>query len=36
MKIFVRLHAWLEKISRAAVWIGGAALLLCALWSVST
>jgi TRAP-type C4-dicarboxylate transport system permease small subunit len=30
MKIFVRLHAWLEKISRAAVWIGGAALLLCA------
>lgn len=30
MKIFVRLHAWLEKISRVAVWIGGAALLLCA------
>ena len=30
MKIFVRLHAWLEKISRAAVWVGGAALLLCA------
>ncbi len=30
MKIFVRLHAWLEQISRVAVWIGGAALLLCA------
>lgn len=30
MKIFVRLHAWLERISRVAVWIGGAALLLCA------
>ena len=30
MKIFVRLHAWLERISRVAVWVGGAALLLCA------
>ena len=30
MKTFVRIHAWLEKISRAAVWVGGAALLLCA------
>lgn len=30
MKIFVRLHALLEKISRVAVWIGGAALLVCA------
>lgn len=30
MKIFVRLHSLLEKISRAAVWVGGAALLLCA------
>ena len=30
MKFFVRIHAWLEKVSRVAVWIGGAALLLCA------
>lgn len=30
MKIFVRLHALLERISRVAVWIGGAALLVCA------
>jgi len=30
VKIFVRLHSLLEKISRAAVWVGGAALLLCA------
>jgi len=30
VKIFVRLHALLEKISRVAVWIGGAALLVCA------
>ena len=30
MNTFVRLHAWMEKISRAAVWVGGAALLLCA------
>jgi len=26
----VRLHDWLERISRVAVWIGGASLLLCA------
>ncbi len=26
----MRLHAWLERISRVAVWVGGAALLLCA------
>jgi len=30
VKFFVRIHAWLEKVSRVAVWIGGAALLLCA------
>lgn len=30
MKFFVRIHAWFEKVSRVAVWIGGAALLLCA------
>jgi TRAP-type C4-dicarboxylate transport system permease small subunit len=30
MNILVRIHGWLEKISRAAVWVGGAALLLCA------
>lgn len=30
MSIFVRLHTLLEKISRAAVWIGGAALMVCA------
>ena len=30
MKFFVRIHAWFEKVSRVAVWIGCAALLLCA------
>ena len=30
MNILARIHGWLEKISRAAVWVGGAALLLCA------
>ncbi len=30
MRFFAQLHAWLERISRVAVWIGGAALLLCA------
>ena len=30
MRIFAQIHAWLERISRVAVWIGGAALLLCA------
>jgi TRAP-type C4-dicarboxylate transport system permease small subunit len=30
MKVFAHLYTWLEKISRAAVWVGGAALLLCA------
>ncbi len=30
MRIAAQLHAWLERISRVAVWIGGAALLLCA------
>jgi len=30
VKFFVRIHAWFEKVSRVAVWIGGAALLLCA------
>jgi TRAP-type C4-dicarboxylate transport system permease small subunit len=31
VKLLVQLHAWLERISRVAVWIGGAALLLCAI-----
>jgi TRAP-type C4-dicarboxylate transport system permease small subunit len=31
VKFLAQLHAWLERISRVAVWIGGAALLLCAL-----
>ena len=30
MKVFAQLHIWLERISRFAVWVGGAALLLCA------
>jgi TRAP-type C4-dicarboxylate transport system permease small subunit len=30
VKIFEQLYTWLERISRVAVWIGGAALLLCA------
>ncbi|KPK56097.1 MAG: hypothetical protein AMS22_02255 [Thiotrichales bacterium SG8_50] len=30
MMILARLHAFLERISRVAVWIGGGALLLCA------
>jgi TRAP-type C4-dicarboxylate transport system permease small subunit len=30
MRLFTQIHAWLERISRVAVWIGGAALLLCA------
>ena len=30
MRVFAQVHAWLERISRVAVWIGGAALLLCA------
>ena len=31
MNVFIRLHVLLERISRVAVWVGGAALLLCAL-----
>jgi TRAP-type C4-dicarboxylate transport system permease small subunit len=31
MKALAQLHAWLERISRVAVWIGGAALMLCAI-----
>jgi len=31
VKLLAQLHAWLERISRIAVWIGGAALLLCAI-----
>jgi len=30
LRTFAQIHAWLERISRVAVWIGGAALLLCA------
>lgn len=30
MEILARIHVWLERISRVAVWIGGAALLICA------
>jgi len=30
MRVFAQIHAWLEQVSRVAVWIGGAALLLCA------
>lgn len=30
MRFFAQLHAWLERVSRVAVWVGGAALLLCA------
>lgn len=30
MKYIAQLYVWLERISRVAVWIGGAALLLCA------
>lgn len=30
MSFFVRLHTLLERISRFAVWVGGAALLICA------
>ncbi len=30
MKFLAQLHAWLERISRVAVWIGGGGLLLCA------
>jgi TRAP-type C4-dicarboxylate transport system permease small subunit len=30
MRVFAQIHMWLERISRVAVWIGGAALLLCA------
>ena len=30
MKVFVCIHALLERIARVAVWVGGAALLLCA------
>jgi TRAP-type C4-dicarboxylate transport system permease small subunit len=31
VKRLAQLHTWLERISRVAVWIGGAALLLCAI-----
>jgi TRAP-type C4-dicarboxylate transport system permease small subunit len=31
MRFLAQLHAWLERISRVAVWIGGGALLLCAI-----
>jgi len=30
VNIFLQLYAWLERVSRVAVWVGGAALLLCA------
>lgn len=30
MKALARLHAWFERISRGAVWVGGGALLACA------
>ena len=30
MNVFLRLHSLLERISRVAVWVGGAALLICA------
>ena len=30
LNVFIRLHSLLEQISRIAVWIGGAALLICA------
>jgi TRAP-type C4-dicarboxylate transport system permease small subunit len=30
VKVLAQIHAWLERISRVAVWVGGAALLLCA------
>lgn len=30
MKVFAQLYAWLERVSRVAVWIGGGALLVCA------
>ena len=30
MEILARIHVWLERISRTAVWIGGAALMVCA------
>ena len=30
LKVFIQLHALLERISRIAVWIGGAALMICA------
>ncbi len=31
MSFLARVYAWLDRISRAAVWVGGAALLACAL-----
>lgn len=31
MNALVQIHTWLERISRAAVWIGGAGLLVCAI-----
>lgn len=31
LNAFVEIHAWLERISRAAVWVGGAGLLICAI-----
>lgn len=31
MEILARIHVWLERVSRVAVWIGGAALLICAI-----
>jgi len=30
VEILARIHVWLERVSRVAVWIGGAALLICA------
>ena len=30
MTFLARLHAWFERVSRIAVWVGGGALLLCA------
>ena len=31
MKFLARVHSWLDRISRVAVWVGGAGLLLCAI-----
>jgi len=31
VKFLARVHSWLDRISRVAVWVGGAGLLLCAI-----